>query len=128
MSRIVVDAWAWIDYLDGSTKGEVTRGYIEGGGNELFSPAITVGEVVSKFIRRGKDPSIAFKAMARFSKIVEIDGGIASEAGEVHADRRRKMPDFSLPDAFVIVVAQKLGAKILTADSHFKNEKNAILL
>lgn len=128
MTRLVVDAWAWIEYLDGSKRGERVREFLEDDGNDLFCTAISVAEVVSKFLRRDMNPETAFRAMAAFAKIVEIDGSTAIEAGEIHAKLRKEKPDFGLADAFVIAVAEKIGAKIITGDPHFRGVKNAIMV
>lgn len=128
MNRLVVDSWAWIEYLDGTERGRKVGEFLEGREYELYCSSVSVAEVVSRFIRKQKDPALAFRAMAHFSKIVDADGGLASEAGEVHANRRKNIPDFGLADAFVIVVAERLSAKIVTGDPHFKHEKNAIIL
>ena len=128
MNRLVVDSWAWIEYLDGTVRGEKVREFLEGRKYELFCSSISVAEVVSRFVRKNKDPALAFRALAHFSKIVDADGGLASEAGEIHAKLRQTVPDFGLADAFVIAVADKLEAKILTGDPHFRKVENAVMV
>jgi predicted nucleic acid-binding protein len=50
------------------------------------------------------------------------------EAGEIHAIEKKLSPNFSLPDSFVLQLARKLGAKVLTGDPDFRKVKEAELI
>ena len=115
----IVDAYAWVEYLDGSSRGEKVRDIVEDEKNRVFTCAITIAEVVSKFIRREHDPRVAYDAMTSISIIVRIDEELSKLAGEKHAKSRKRVRDFGLADAYVLTCSDKLQAMILTGDMHF---------
>ncbi len=128
MSKFVVDAWAWIEYFDGSKAGEKFKNYIEDEKNEILTCSVTLAEVISKFLRLYRDAHIALKGITTLSKIVIVDETLASFAGELHAESRAHIKDFGLADAFVLATAKQTGARILTGDKHFKSFREAIVV
>ena len=128
MSRYVIDASAWIEYLRGSQLGEQVKGYIESKESEAFTPLLTIAEVVSVVRREGKDHEIAYRHMLSLSKFLAMDPELCVEAGLFHATMRATIKDFGLADAFVFAAAKKIKAKIITKDRHFKGFKEAILI
>jgi predicted nucleic acid-binding protein len=81
---------------------------------------VTVAEVLSKFIRKGKDHELALRAIEDNTALEPVDTGLAKLAGELHAEQKRKIQDFGLADAFVLATARKKSAKILSGDPHFE--------
>ncbi len=124
----MLDAYAWIEYLDGTSKGVQVRDKVEDPHNICVTSLVTLAEVVSKFIRRGRDPRVALRALEDNSKMQDVDLVIARLAGEVHTEVRRKVADFGLADAFVLATARSKGIKILTGDPHFKAIPEAIMI
>ncbi len=117
----MVDAYAWIEYLDGTTRGARVRDLIEDLHNVNFTSSVTLAEVVSKFARRGWDVKLALRALEDNSTILPVDAGLAKLAGEVHAEVKKKVRDFGLADAFVLATARTKLSKVLTGDPHFKS-------
>ena len=124
---LVIDAHAWIEYLDGSDRGIKLRDLL----NEnrvMFTSSVTLAEVISKAARTGRDYKQAYDVIASNSTIVNADEEISYQAGITHAEIRRTISDFGLADAFVLTTARKAGAKILTGDPHFKEIQEAIII
>ena len=126
--KFVFDTFAWIEYFNGSESGRKVNGIIESGENDIFSSIITVAEVSSILKRKEKDTELGYKNMINLSRIFFLNTELAKEAGILHEDIRKKIKDFGLADAFVLLTARKLGAKIVTGDPHFKGFKEAILI
>jgi len=122
----VVDAYAWIEYLDGTARGAKVRDLLEDARNTVTTSTVTLAEVLSKFIRNHRDPMLALKAIEDNSALEPVDTGLAKLAGELHAEQRKKISDFGLADAFVLATARKKSAKILTGDPHFKTIPEAV--
>jgi predicted nucleic acid-binding protein len=116
----VVDAYAWIEYLDGTARGAKVRDLLEDHRNTATTSTVTLAEVLSKFIRKGKDHELALRAIEDNTALEPVDTGLAKLAGELHAEQKRKIQDFGLADAFVLATARKKSAKILTGDPHFE--------
>ena len=127
MSKHVIDAYAWIEYLDGSEAGRKVNALIEKN-DEIYTCAMTIAEVVSKVARNGKDAKIAYDVLLSNSKIINVDDELSLQAGLLHFEMRKTLKDFGLADAYVLATAKKLKAKVLTGDAHFKNVKEAVLI
>jgi len=124
----VVDAFAWIEYLDGTSRGARVRDLLEDARNTATTSVVTLAEVLSKFIRNRKDPTLALKAIEDNSAVEMVDTGLARLTGELHAEQRKKISDFGLADAFVLATARKKSARVLTGDPHFKTIPDAVLV
>ena len=127
MTKYVIDAYAWIEYLDGSTKGKKVAALLENN-DETYTCALTLGEVVSKVARMGKDAKIAYDVLISNSQILSVDEEISLQAGLVHYEMRKTSKDFGLADAYILATARKLKSKIVTGDPHFKGLKDAIMV
>jgi predicted nucleic acid-binding protein len=128
MTRYVIDAYAWIEYLIGSDTGAKVYAILEKETIETYTCAVTVAEVVSKVAREGKDTKVAYDILLSNSKVINADEELSKAAGLLHAEVRKTEKDFGLADAYVLATARKLKAKILTGDPHFKNMREAVLI
>ena len=128
MSKYVVDAYAWVEYLVGSEAGIRVRDLLEKGNNEVYTCAVTLAEVVSKAAREGQDTETVYTILLSNSQIVNVDEELSKEAGILHAQIRRTDRDFGLADAYVLATARRTGSRVLTGDPHFKGVKEAILI
>lgn len=127
MTKHVIDAYAWIEYLDGSASGKKVVSLLENN-DEVYTCAITLGEVVSKVARMGKDAKVAYDVLLSNSQIITVDEELSLQAGLIHCDMRKTQKDFGLADAYILATARKLKSKILTGDPHFKGVKEAIMI
>jgi len=128
MTNIVIDSWAWIEYLDGSKLGSKVRDTIMDERNKLYTHAISVAEIISKEKRRKKDPEIAWSAITNLTNIMRADELDCKAVGFLHAEMRNKNKNFGLADSFVLHAARKIGGRVLTGDLDFKGIEEAILL
>lgn len=126
MSRYVIDSWAWIEYLVGSEPGRKAKDIIEN--EDILTSIVTVAEITSKMARAGKDVGSVFSSIASLSKIIVGNPEFAKGVGILHSQVKKKIPNFSLGDAFVLHTAKTLNAKVLTGDSDFKTIKGAVML
>ena len=124
----MVDAYAWIEYLDGTSRETGVCDIIEEPRNECTASVVTLVEVVSKFNRTGRDPKPALRALGDNSTLQPADVELATLAGEIHAKLRKNVDDFGLSDAFVLVTARKKASKVLTGDPHLKTVTEAVMI
>ncbi|MGE5554914.1 MAG: PIN domain-containing protein [Methanocella sp.] len=123
MTKHAIDAYAWIEYLIGSTKGKKVAQILDAD-NEIYTCAVTLGEVVSKIARMGQDPKPAYDVILSNSHIVNVDEELPYQAVLLHCEMRKTQKDFGLADAYRLAVARKLRAKILTGDPHFQRQRS----
>ncbi len=128
MTDIVIDSWAWIEYLDGSDLGSRVRDIILDGRNKLYTHSISIAEIVSKEKRRKKDPETAWKAITNLTKILRADEMDCKAIGLLHAEIKATNKNFGLADSFVLYAARKMRGRVLTGDPDFKGVADAILL
>lgn len=98
------------------------------GQSELWTSVVSLTEVVSKYGRKGLPEDKAVEAIGSLSRFGIPDQRDAVEAGRLHAQAKARSPNFSLADAFVLQLARKLRAKVLTGDPDFEGIKEAELL
>src|SRR3989344_3955606 len=110
--KYLIDAYAWVEYLEGSSKGEKVNKILVDQ-NEILVLPITIAEVVSKVQRKNSKPEIAYQSMISKSKIITMTPKIAKEAGLLHAKMRKKYNQFGIVDAIIIETAKTINAKIL---------------
>lgn len=128
MSKYVIDAYAWIEYLRGSRAGEKVKAVFEEENSEIYTCAVTIAEVVSKTAREGQNVEVAYRILLNNSQVVNVDEEVSKRAGLLHAEMRRKERNFGLADAYVLATARRLESKILTGDLHFASVKDAVLI
>jgi predicted nucleic acid-binding protein len=128
LGKYVVDAWAWVEYLVGSNFGKKLTEVLNEPSSEVYTCAITLGEVISKVAREGRDVEAAYTILLSNSKIININEELSKQAGLLHCEMRKNMKDFGLADAYVLATARMLKAKVLTGDAHFKSVKDAVLI
>jgi predicted nucleic acid-binding protein len=127
MTKHVIDAYAWIEYLDGSTSGKKVASILESN-DDVFTCAITLGEVISKVARMGKDAKIAYDVLLSNSQIITVEEELSLQAGLIHCEMRKTIKDFGLADAYILATSRKLKSRILTGDPHFQDFKEAIMI
>ncbi len=121
-----MDAWAWVEYLVGSEFGARLRDVLDEDGSEVYTCAITLGEVISKVAREGRDVEAAYALLLNNSQVINVNEELSKHAGLLHCEMRKSVKDFGLADAYVLATARRLDSKILTGDLHFKNVKEAV--
>lgn len=128
MSKFVIDAYAWIEYLNGSGEGKKVAEILEDNSNEIFTSAATIAEVISKSMRENKDAKIALTHINNLSTVLGVTQEIGILTGQIHFETKKKNKDFGMLDAFVAATSISINAKILTGDKHFKNFKQAVFI
>lgn len=128
MDKIVIDAYAWIEFFIGSKKGSQVKETLEDT-EEIYTPGTVLAEIARKYIREGaneKTIDARLQAISSASNIAQIDTATALEAARCHSElsiraKRSKLNTPSLFDAIVLATGRTLKSKIITGDEHLKN-------
>lgn len=126
--KYIIDAYAWIEYLIGSEAGAKVKQLMEEENNELYTSAITLAEVISKTASEKQNVEAAYDIITSNSNIIDVNDQVSKETGILHVKMRKTKKDFGLADTYVLAIAIKIGAKIITGDPHFKSVKEAIII
>jgi predicted nucleic acid-binding protein len=124
LDRLVVDSWAWVEYLRGSETGRRVDARF-GSTEDLWTSVVSLTEVVSKYRRERIPEQPAIDAISSLSKFGVPSRDDAIEAGRIHAEVKPGSPNFGLADSFVLQLARKVGGKVLTGDSDFRGLREA---
>lgn len=126
--KYVIDSYAWIEYFEGSHEGDKVKELVENSDNEIVTNILNISEISKYFETKGLNSDDAFKTIISLSKIYKFDIPFAKNAGILCAEIRKDKKSFGLIDAYVLLTARCINAKILTGDRHFKGFKEAILI
>lgn len=110
-----IDSLAWIEYFMGSERGTKVRGYVEGV-EPLYTPAICLTEIKSRYLREGEDPTSRLNFILDRSPIIPIDTNIALSAADVKQRYR-----LHTMDAVVYASSQDKGLTLVTGNHHFRD-------
>ena len=128
MDKIVIDAYAWIEFFIGSEKGFEVKELLEDA-EDIYTPGTVLAEIARKYIREGVDNKTVntrLNVIASASNVAQLDVGIAMEAASCYLElltraKKSRLNTPSLFDAIVLGTGRSLKSKIVTGDEHFKN-------
>jgi predicted nucleic acid-binding protein len=124
---LIVDSYAWIEFLIGGRKGPEVRKRLEST-DYLITPDLVLAEVARKFGRDGQSETLVrghLRAVTALSEVASITIEVALQVPKADSDLRahargRKLNQPSFADVVVLSFARALGGKVLTADAHFE--------
>jgi len=128
VDKIVIDAYAWIEFFIGSEKGFEVKELLEDA-EDIYTPGTVLAEIARKYIREGVDNKTVntrLHIIASASNVAQLDVGIAMEAASCYLElltraKKSRLNTPSLFDAIVLGTGRSLKSKIVTGDEHFKN-------
>ncbi|MBN2517532.1 MAG: type II toxin-antitoxin system VapC family toxin [Candidatus Altiarchaeota archaeon] len=121
---ITFDTYAWVEYFQGSEKGEEAKQYIDSDGI-IFTPTICLSEFKAKLLKEGiskSDQEKAINVILARSLLMPLDSDIALKAAEF------KNEGLYLVDAVVYATAMRNKTQLLTGDKHFEGYDNVRFL
>ena len=128
MNKYVIDAYAWVEYFEGSLLGEKVKEIIEHPSHNIYTNLITFAELASYFERKGFGFTDPKQIILSLSNVYPLDIMFVQEAGKLHAEIKKERKHMSLADVFVLHTARKLHAKVVTGDQDFKGLKEVMIL
>lgn len=128
MNNFVIDAYAWVEYFDGTLLGEKVKEIIENPENSIFTNIITIAELASHFKRKKYDFDEPKKILLSLSSIYSPTLEFAEEAGNLHAELKKERKHMGLADIFVLLTARKIKAKVITGDEDFRGLKEVFMI
>ena len=128
MNKYVIDAYAWVEYFDGTVMGKKVKEVIEHTQNDVYTNIITIAEVSSHFSKKKYDFAEAKRIIVATSSIFGMDITFAEGVGKLHAEIKSIRKHISLADIFVLATAKELQAHVLTGDEDFRGLKEVIML
>jgi predicted nucleic acid-binding protein len=123
---MIIDAYAWIEYLFGSEKGRKVRDLLEK--KECYTLESNLAEIYEWARKNNEDFAFFQKIIITKSKLLPINRADWLRAVEIKIEQKRKYKDFGIIDALLIAKQELMRCEILTGDKHFQNLKNVIYI
>lgn len=131
MNKILLDTYAWIEYLEGSEEGKRVKKVLENE-TDIYTALVSIAELSDAFHRGDVETKFDWSEILDYiqlnSIIVELNETEMASAGVLKVDRRKKSDDFGLMDAIILESSRKIDAELMTGDPHLTEEDNAIAL
>ncbi len=126
--KIVIDAYAWIEFFIGSEKGQKVKELLENS-DEAYTPGTVLAEIARKYNREGADEKTVearLQTISSASNITQLDIRVALETAKCYTElvataKKSRLTTPSLFDAIVLATGRTLSSKIITGDEHFRN-------
>lgn len=132
MRKILLDTYAWVEYLEGSEEGKRVRDLLEGEDTEIYTSVLTIAELSDAFHRGGLDADLEWSDIQDFvqinSSLISLEAEEMADAGALKVERRKEFDDFGLMDAIILISSRKTDAELLSGDPHLTGEENALSL
>lgn len=125
---IVVDTFAWIEYFKGTERGKQASKFIDNPKFQLFTLDACMAELRFWGLTENYPIEPILKEVQLLSFPIASDLSDWLLTAIIKFERRKNIANIGLVDCLVIHHSRKLNAKILTGDSHFKKEKNAVMI
>jgi predicted nucleic acid-binding protein len=122
----IIDTSAWVEYLEGSNKGDKINHYVEN--EEIITPLIVVLELSVKAEKEGWNMEKIYNFIKLKSSIVGFPENEINLFGKIYVSARNKIPSFGMADAIILATSKNLKSKIITTDHHFKEFEDIILI
>ena len=124
---VIVDSYAWVEYLSAGPHGPRVRERLESPG-VFVTPDIVLAEVSRVFGRQGMERGRIgghLRSIGALSSVLPVSVDVALETVKTNEElrrnsRRSRIGPPSFADAVVLSFARCLGGKVLTADPHFR--------
>ncbi|MBI2126725.1 MAG: type II toxin-antitoxin system VapC family toxin [Thaumarchaeota archaeon] len=132
-SSIVVDTYAWVEYLIGSRAGMRARKFIDEG--RSLTPSIVLAELRKWYLReteagrrseREMQSHFAFIELA--TQIIPLDASLALKAGELDFLMKKRIKGWPLADSIVYATAKSHLAQVISGDPHFEALDDVIFI
>ena len=124
---VIVDSYAWIEFLAGSEKA-TQLGEVLATAEGVVTPDLVLAEVARKLARDGVATPLLRRKMedlSTLSRVLPISVEFALGVFQADVDLRksaklRRLKPPGLSDAVILSTARTLGGRVLTGDPHFQ--------
>ncbi len=124
--KVVLDSFAWLEYLLGTCLGERVRSWIDE--RSSLTPSVVLAELSEKHQRLRVDFGQALKLIGLKSRVVSLDAEIGVLAGRLNFERKKRVRGWGMIDSMILATARTHGLKVVTGDPHFKDLKGEVIM
>ncbi len=123
---MLLDASAWIELFKGGSLGDRVSSVIQA--ENCHTCIVTVAEVAQWAEGTNQDPDNLIDHIEKLSDIVNLDREIATLAGRLNLEARRRRSGMGMMDSLILATGTVRGETILTTDQDFNGLPGAEIL
>ena len=124
----IVDTYAWIEYLIGSSKGAFFKKLLDNINNKFITMDCCIAEIYGYCLKNNLDFDKIYRVIKSNSIILPIMIDTWINAAKARFELRKKISNFGLIDSILVAEQKDLKCKIVSGDYHFKNLPNVAYL
>lgn len=124
----IVDTYAWIEYLIGSSKGTFLKKLLDNINNKFITMECCIAELYGYCLKNNLNFNKIYNAVKSNSIILPIMIDNWINAAKTRFELRKKNPNFGLIDSILVAKQKEFKCKIVSGDYHFKNLPNVVYL
>ena len=128
MVTYLLDTYAWIEYLIGSSKGEIVRKLFLDKNNDFLTAECSLSELKGWSIREKADFARIYSTVKANSHIEPIHLDDWLIAAQIKSEMRKNVRDFGLMDSLLLAKAKSRKCKIVSGDPHFEKLPGVLYL
>ena len=128
-SGILVDTFAWLEMMSGSSKGDRARTVIHEN-SHIFISVLTLYELRYR-IEQIKDNESAVAIIRQITdqaEVIPIDAQIALLGGTIKIQQTSRKTPMGAVDCLILATARIHNLKVLTGDMHFNSLEETIFV
>lgn len=120
---VLLDSWAWIEYVKGSKAGNKVQEYVESN-EEILISTINIAEIYRKLLHdTPQEADRIINLILNRSFTIFLDIETALNAAKIKYEKK-----FGMADAIVLATARSHSATIITGDNDFKGLENVKMI
>ena len=123
---MLLDTYAWVEYLNASPKGKIALEMLEKEGAE--TSVASIAELADWALKNDRNPDEVIEQVRNSSVILPLTEEISKEAGKLHFSIKKNTPKWGMIDSIIYATALHHNLKVITGDSHFRGKPNAIMI
>lgn len=118
--KLVLDTSAYADYAEGLPE---TVDFIANHGQQLFIPAVVLGELHYAFMK-GRRQAFNERKLHQFMsrlkvEIIHVDLNVARKYGLIYLSLERRGTRIPINDVWIAACCMEAGGTLLTRDAHY---------
>jgi predicted nucleic acid-binding protein len=121
---IIVDSYAWVEYLRGTKKGEKVKSLLNKRNNDFITIECCIAELKGWSLKNEINFDKVFRVIKSNSRIIPVLIKDWVKAAEIRFEMRKKIKDFGLIDSILVAKQKELNCLVLSGDKHFRNLKD----
>jgi predicted nucleic acid-binding protein len=126
---IIVDTYAWLEMMKGSSKGAHARSVIREA-QEIYLSVLTLYELQYRIvqIKNGESATAILGQITSQAEVIPVNRQIALLGGKIKLQQKSQKTDMGAVDCLILATAQIYNLKVLTGDPHFGECTETILI